>query len=106
MLPRLNAPMSASRWEIAERTSLEAADLVLLDDSFPAIVGGVRLGRRIFTNLRKALIYVMAIHVPIAGVALLPILFGMPPPALSDARRHAGTDPSIRCVRLCSNPNQ
>lgn len=57
----------------------EAADLVLLDDSFPAIVGGVRLGRRIFTNLRKALIYVMAIHVPIAGVALLPILFGMPP---------------------------
>ena len=58
----------------------EAADLVLLDDSFPAIVGGVRLGRRIFSNLRKALTYVMAIHVPIAGVALLPILFGMPPP--------------------------
>jgi len=57
----------------------EAADLVLLDDSFAAIVGGVRLGRRIFTNLRKALTYVMAIHVPIAGVALLPILFGMPP---------------------------
>jgi P-type Ca2+ transporter type 2C len=57
----------------------EAADLVLLDDSFPAIVGGVRLGRRIFANLRKALTYVMAIHVPIAGVALLPILFGMPP---------------------------
>lgn len=57
----------------------EAADLVLLDDSFPAIVGGVRLGRRIFANLRKALTYVMAIHVPIAGVALLPIVFGMPP---------------------------
>lgn len=57
----------------------EAADLVLLDDSFPSIVGGVRLGRRIFANLRKALIYIMAIHVPIAGVALLPILFGLPP---------------------------
>jgi Ca2+-transporting ATPase len=57
----------------------EAADLVLLDDSFPAIVGGVRLGRRIFTNLRRALTYVMAIHIPIAGVALLPILLGMPP---------------------------
>ena len=57
----------------------EAADLVLLDDSFPAIVGGVRLGRRIFTNLRRALTYVMAVHVPIAGVALLPILLGMPP---------------------------
>jgi Ca2+-transporting ATPase len=57
----------------------EAADLVLLDDSFPAIIGGVRLGRRIFANLRKALIYVMAVHIPIAGMALLPILFGLPP---------------------------
>lgn len=57
----------------------EAADLVLLDDSFASIVGGVRLGRRIFANLRKALTYVMAIHVPIAGVALLPIIFGLPP---------------------------
>jgi Ca2+-transporting ATPase len=56
----------------------EAADLVLLDDSFPSIVAGVRLGRRIFDNLRKALIYVTAIHVPIAGLALAPILFGLP----------------------------
>jgi len=57
----------------------EAADLVLLDDSFVAIVGGVRLGRRIFINLRKALTYVTAIHVPIAGLALGPIILGMPP---------------------------
>jgi len=57
----------------------EAADLVLLDDSFASIVGGVRLGRRIFANLRKALIYITAIHVPIAGLALAPILLGMPP---------------------------
>lgn len=57
----------------------EAAGLVLLDDSFPSIVGGVRLGRRIFANLRKALTYVVAIHVPIAGLALVPILLGMPP---------------------------
>jgi Ca2+-transporting ATPase len=57
----------------------EASDLILLDDSFSSIVGGVRLGRRIFANLRKAMIYIIAIHVPIAGVALLPILFGMPP---------------------------
>ncbi len=57
----------------------EAADLVLLDDSFASIVGGVRMGRRIFTNLRRALTYITAIHVPIAGLALLPILFGMPP---------------------------
>ncbi|WP_240621388.1 cation-translocating P-type ATPase [Caulobacter zeae] len=57
----------------------EAADLVLLDDSFASIVGGVRLGRRIFANLRRALTYVTAIHVPIAGLALAPILMGLPP---------------------------
>lgn len=56
----------------------EAADLVLLDDGFASIVGGVRMGRRIFANLRKALIYVTAIHIPIAGLALLPILLGLP----------------------------
>lgn len=56
----------------------EAADLVLMDDSFASIVGGVRLGRRIFVNLRKALIYVTAIHVPIAGLALIPIVLGQP----------------------------
>jgi Ca2+-transporting ATPase len=57
----------------------EAADLVLLDDSFASIVGGVRLGRRIFANLRRALVYIVAIHVPIAGLALGPILLGLPP---------------------------
>ncbi|HET9159380.1 MAG TPA: cation-translocating P-type ATPase, partial [Caulobacteraceae bacterium] len=57
----------------------EASDLVLLDDSFSSIIGGVRLGRRIFANLRRALTYVTAIHVPIAGLALAPILLGMPP---------------------------
>jgi Ca2+-transporting ATPase len=57
----------------------EAADLVILDDSFASIVGGVRLGRRIFANLRKALVYITAIHVPIAGVALFPIIMGLPP---------------------------
>jgi Ca2+-transporting ATPase len=57
----------------------EAAALVLLDDSFASIVGGVRLGRRIFVNLRRALTYVTAIHAPIAGLALVPILLGLPP---------------------------
>jgi Ca2+-transporting ATPase len=57
----------------------EAAHIVLLDDRFASIVGGIALGRRIFANLRKALTYVTAIHIPIAGLALLPILLGMPP---------------------------
>jgi Ca2+-transporting ATPase len=57
----------------------EAADIVLLDDRFASILGGIRLGRRIFANLRKALTYITAVHIPIAGVALLPILAGWPP---------------------------
>jgi Ca2+-transporting ATPase len=57
----------------------EAADLVLLNDSFASIVGAVRLGRRIFANLRRAITYITAIHIPIAGLAILPVLFGLPP---------------------------
>ena len=56
----------------------EAASLVLLDDDFASIVEAVRLGRRIYDNLRKAMAYILAIHVPIAGLALLPVLFGWP----------------------------
>jgi Ca2+-transporting ATPase len=57
----------------------ESAAIILLDDRFVSIISGVSLGRRIFNNLRKALTYVMAIHVPIAGLVLLPILMGLPP---------------------------
>jgi Ca2+-transporting ATPase len=56
----------------------EAASLVLLDDNFASIVGSVRLGRRIFDNLRKSMSYILAVHVPIAGAALLPVLLGWP----------------------------
>jgi Ca2+-transporting ATPase len=57
----------------------EAAGLVLLDEDFGRIVGGVRMGRRIFENLRKVMTYITAIHVPIAGLAMLPLLMGLPP---------------------------
>ena len=56
----------------------EASSLVLLDDDFASIVETVRLGRRIYDNLRKAMAYILAIHVPIAGLSLLPVLFGWP----------------------------
>jgi P-type Ca2+ transporter type 2C len=54
----------------------EAAAIVLLDDDFGSIVRTIRLGRRIYDNLRKAMGYVLAMHVPIAGLSLLPLLFG------------------------------
>jgi Ca2+-transporting ATPase len=56
----------------------EASSIVLLDDDFSSIVQAVRMGRRIFDNLKKAMTYILAIHVPIAGMSLLPVLFNWP----------------------------
>jgi len=51
----------------------EAADLVIVDDDFTSIVQGIRQGRGIFANLRKALTYIISVHVPIYGIALIPV---------------------------------
>ena len=56
----------------------EASAIVLLDDDFGSIVRAVRLGRRIYDNLRKAVGFIFAVHVPIAGLALTPLVFGLP----------------------------
>jgi Ca2+-transporting ATPase len=57
----------------------EASALVVTNDDFSSIVSAVRQGRRIFDNLKKAMSYTLAIHVPIAGMSLVPIFFGWPP---------------------------
>ncbi|EKD56065.1 MAG: hypothetical protein ACD_58C00305G0003 [uncultured bacterium] len=56
----------------------EASSIILLDDDFSTIVDGVRLGRRIYDNLRKSMSYLFAVHIPIIGLALIPILLGWP----------------------------
>ena len=56
----------------------EAAALVLLHDDFAAIVQAIHRGRQTFANLRQAMVYTLAVHVPIIGLALLPVLFGLP----------------------------
>jgi Ca2+-transporting ATPase len=56
----------------------EASAIVLLDDDFGSIVTAIRLGRRIYDNLRKAMGFIFAVHVPIAGLALLPLILGLP----------------------------
>jgi Ca2+-transporting ATPase len=56
----------------------EAASIVLLDDDFGSIVKAIALGRRIYGNIGKAMIFIFAVHVPIAGFAILPLLLGMP----------------------------
>lgn len=71
----IGVAMGARGTEVAR----EAADLVLLDDDFGSLVAAMAQGRRIFDNLRKSMAYIIAIHVPMAGLAFLPLLMGLPP---------------------------
>ena len=56
----------------------EAAALVLLGDEFSALLASLRQGRRLFYNLRKALVFIVAVHVPIVGLSVLPLAWGGP----------------------------
>jgi len=56
----------------------EAATIVLLDDNFASIVHGVRLGRRIYDNLQKAMSYIISVHIPIAILSLIPVILKWP----------------------------
>ncbi len=56
----------------------EAAALVLLDDNFASIVQAVKLGRRIFDNLKKAMAFIFSVHIPIAGMSLIPVVMKWP----------------------------
>jgi Ca2+-transporting ATPase len=56
----------------------ESSSIVLLDDDFSSIVAAIKMGRRIYDNLKKAMMYIFSVHIPIAGMSLLPILFGWP----------------------------
>jgi Ca2+-transporting ATPase len=56
----------------------EAATLVLIDDDFASIVRAIRLGRRIYANIRNAISYLLAVHVPTAAMAFIPLAFGWP----------------------------
>lgn len=57
----------------------ESAALVLLQDNFNAIVAAIKLGRRIYTNIKKAVTYLLAVHMPVIGISLIPILLKWPP---------------------------
>jgi len=56
----------------------EASALILLDDDFSSIVHSIKLGRRIYDNIKRAMGYILAVHVPIAGMSVLPLVFGYP----------------------------
>ncbi len=70
----IGVAMGARGTEVAR----EAAALVLLNDDFSSLVTAVRYGRRVFANLRKAIVFVVAVHVPIVGLTIVPVLLGWP----------------------------
>ena len=84
----------------------EASSIVLLDDNFASIVQGVRIGRRIFANLQKAVMYIMIVHIPIAALSIVPVLraagaAGRPPrPAVGDrsARRRGSAPDAVKSI--------
>lgn len=57
----------------------EAADMILMDDNFTTIVKSVKDGRRVYDNIRKAMVYILIIHIPIAAMAIFAPLFNLPP---------------------------
>nr|WP_269148807.1 cation-translocating P-type ATPase [Achromobacter piechaudii] len=70
----IGVAMGARGTEVAR----QAADLVLLNDDFASIVTAVQYGRRVFANLRKAIVFAVGVHVPIVGLSLVPVLLGWP----------------------------
>lgn len=73
-----NAHIGIAMGERGTDVARESAALVLLKDDFNSIVAAVRMGRRIFDNIRKAMGYILAVHVPIAGLCLIPVLLHWP----------------------------
>ena len=70
----IGAAMGARGADVAR----EAAAMVLLNDDFSSLVTAVRYGRRVFANLRKAVVFVVAVHLPIVGLSILPVMLGWP----------------------------
>lgn len=56
----------------------ESSDLVLLKDDFSSIIESIKSGRKVYMNIKNALIYLFSIHIPIAGMSVLPVIFGLP----------------------------
>ncbi len=77
-----NADIGVAMGRRGSQVAREAADLVLLDDNFSTIVDTIRDGRRIYANIKRAVGYVLAIHVPVAAASLLGPLLGIAPNAL------------------------
>ena len=74
MAAHIGVAMGARGTDVAR----EASAIVLLDDDFASIVRAVRMGRTLYDNIRRAARYIIAVHLPITGLALLPLLLDAP----------------------------
>ncbi len=72
------ADIGVAMGEKGSDVAREASDIVLLNDDFSSIVGSVKMGRKIYDNIKKAMTYAIAVHIPIAGISLLPVIFEQP----------------------------
>lgn len=73
-----SANIGVSMGERGTDVAREASSIVLLDDNFTSIVNGVKMGRRVFDNIRKAMSYVFSMHIPILGITALALIFKWP----------------------------
>jgi Ca2+-transporting ATPase len=54
----------------------QAANLILIEDDFSKMIDAIAMGRRIYVNLKKAIQYIISIHIPIILIVFIPLAFG------------------------------
>lgn len=54
----------------------QAANLILIDDDFAKMTDAIAMGRKIYVNLKKAIQYIISIHIPIILVVFIPLALG------------------------------
>ena len=54
----------------------QAANLILVDDDFSKLVDAIAMGRKIYSNLKKAIQYIISIHIPIILIVFIPLALG------------------------------
>jgi Ca2+-transporting ATPase len=60
----------------------EVSSLILTDDNLARLVDAIAMGRKIYSNLKKAIQYIISIHIPIILIVFLPLVLGWVYPAI------------------------
>jgi Ca2+-transporting ATPase len=76
------AHISIAMGRKGSETAKEVSSLVLSDDDLGKMVDAIAMGRRIYTNLKKAIQYIISIHIPIILTVLLPLILGWVYPSI------------------------